>query len=45
MMERATRFREFGADCFDRRKPERVKDRLVARLGKLGYRVSLEVNA
>jgi hypothetical protein len=37
-----TRFKELGADYFERRNPERVKDRLVARLEKLGYKVSLE---
>jgi len=42
MMDRGTPFTELGADYFDRRNPERVKDRLVSRLEKLGYRVSLE---
>ena len=41
LMDRGTRFEELGADYFDRRNPERVKDRLVARLEKLGYQVSL----
>jgi transposase len=42
LIDRRTRFQELGADYFDRRNPERVKDRLVARLEKLGYQVSLE---
>ena len=42
MMDRGTSFQELGADYFDRRNPERVKDRLVRRLEKLGYKVSLE---
>ena len=41
MIDRGTRFEELGADYFDRRNPERVKDRLVARLEKLGYQVTL----
>jgi len=42
MMERATRFEDLGADYFDRRNPQAVKNRLVQRLEKLGYKVSLE---
>jgi hypothetical protein len=42
LMDRGTCFQELGADYFDRRNPERVKDRLVARLEKLGYKVSLK---
>jgi transposase len=42
MMDRGTRFQELGADYFDRRNPERVKDRLVQRLERLGYKVKLE---
>jgi transposase len=42
LMDRGTRFEELGADYFDRRNPERVKDRLVKRLEKLGYQVSLQ---
>jgi transposase len=45
LMDRGTRFAELGADYFDRRNPERVKDRLVARLEKLGYQVSLQAAA
>jgi transposase len=41
MMDRGTPFAELGADYFDRRNPERVKDRLVTRLQKLGYEVTL----
>ncbi len=36
LMDRGTRYEELGADYFDRRNPERVKDRLVTRLEKLG---------
>ena len=42
LMDRGTRFQELGADYFDRRNPERVRDRLVQRLEKLGYKVNLE---
>jgi transposase len=42
MMDRGTRFQELGADYFDRRNPERAKDRLVTRLEKMGYKVTLE---
>ncbi len=42
MMDRGTSLQELGADYFDRRNPERVKDRLVTRLERLGYKVSLE---
>jgi transposase len=42
LMDRGTRFQELGADYFDRRNPERVKDRLVLRLEKLGYAVTLQ---
>jgi len=42
MMDRGTPFNELGADYFDRRNPERVKARLVARLEKMGYTVQLE---
>jgi len=42
LMDRGTRFAELGVDYFDRRNPERVKDRLVTRLEKLGFKVNLE---
>jgi transposase len=42
MMDRGTRFRDLGADYFDRRNPQRVRDRLVRRLETLGYKVSLQ---
>lgn len=42
MMDRGTRFHELGADYFDRRNPERVRDRLVRRLEGLGYKVTVE---
>jgi transposase len=45
MIERGTRFQDLGADYFDRRNPERVKDRLVARLAKLGYKVTVQLAA
>jgi transposase len=45
LMDRGTRFQELGADYFDRRNPQRVRERLVKRLEKLGYRVSLEAAA
>ena len=42
LMKRGTHFQELGADYFDRRNPERVRDRLVQRLQKLGYEVTLQ---
>jgi transposase len=42
MMDRGTHFQELGADYFDRRNPEKVRDRLVKRLEKLGYKVTVE---
>jgi transposase len=45
MMDRGTTFKELGADYFDRRNPEKVKNRLVQRLEKLGYKVTLEATA
>jgi transposase len=42
MIDRGTRFQELGADYFDRRDPVGVKRRLVQRLEKLGYKVTLE---
>src|SRR5207245_4413218 len=42
MMDRGTHFKELGADYFDRRDPQRVRDRLVRRLESLGYKVNLE---
>lgn len=42
LMDRGTSFAELGADYFDRRNPEKVKNRLVQRLEKLGYKVTLE---
>jgi transposase len=42
LMDRGTKFQELGADYFDRRNPERVKARLVARLENMGYTVKLE---
>ena len=37
-----TRYRELGADYFDRRHGQRTKDRAVRALEHLGYRVTLE---
>jgi transposase len=42
MIDRGTRFQELGGDYFDRRNPERVRERLVRRLEKLGYKVTVE---
>ena len=42
MMDRGTTFKELGADYFDRRNPEKVKNRLVKRLENMGYKVKLE---
>lgn len=39
------RYREAGADYFDRRQPERTRNQLVKRLQNLGYRVTLEAAA
>ena len=39
-MDRGTKFTELGAAYFERRNPERVKDRLVQRLEQLGYQVT-----
>ena len=41
MMDRGTRFEELGADYYDRRDPDKVRERLVTRLEKLGYEVKL----
>lgn len=45
MMERGTTYQELGGDYFDRRNPEQLRDRLVHKLEKLGYRVSIEAAA
>lgn len=42
LIERGTRFQDLGADYFDRRNPEAVRHRLVKRLEKLGYKVTVE---
>ena len=42
MIERGTAYQDLGADYFDRAQPKRTTDRLVQRLEKLGYKVSLE---
>jgi len=42
MIDRGTHYQELGGDYFDRRNPERVRDRLVRRLEKLGYQVTVQ---
>jgi transposase len=42
MIERGTPYKDLGADYFDRRNPERIRDHLVRRLKRLGYNVTLE---
>lgn len=42
MIDRGTSFQELGADYFDQRDPVGVRRRLVKRLEKLGYKVTLE---
>jgi transposase len=45
LMDRGTRFEELGADYFDRRNPQRLTHRLVQRLERLGYQVTLQTTA
>lgn len=42
LISRQEPYRDLGADYFDQQRPERVKKRLVKRLEKLGYQVTLE---
>jgi len=41
MIQRGTRYTDLGADYFEKRNPLQVLDRLVKRIHKLGYEVSL----
>lgn len=40
LIARGTRYQDLGADYFDRRNPEKLAQRLAARIAKLGYQVS-----
>jgi len=42
LISRQEPYRDLGADYFDQQRPESVKKRLVKRLEKLGYQVTLE---
>jgi transposase len=42
LISRQESYQDLGADYFDQQKPESVKKRLVKRLEKLGYQVTLE---
>lgn len=42
LIERQEPYRDLGANYFERQRPEATKKRLVKRLEKLGYQVSLE---
>jgi transposase len=41
MLKYDVEYRDLGVDYFDKRQPERLRDYLVKRLQRLGYRVSL----
>ena len=41
LIDRGTRYQDLGADYFDRRQAPRTIKRLTARLGQLGYEVTL----
>jgi hypothetical protein len=43
VISRQEEYRELGGDYFDRQRPEATAKRLVLRLEKLGYHVTLEV--
>jgi transposase len=45
LLERKEPYREVGGDYFDKLRPANTTKRLVARLEKLGYRVTLETAA
>jgi transposase len=45
MLMKGTDYKELGEDYFDRRAPLSARDRLVRRLERLGYEVSLELKA
>jgi hypothetical protein len=42
MLKRGTEYVELGGDYFDKRNKQQVQQRLVKRLEKFGYKVSLE---
>jgi len=42
LLRDGTRYRELGADYFDKRNQEQVERRLVKRLEQLGHKVILE---
>lgn len=44
MIQRNEPYRELGADYFDRRRPETTAKRLLRRLEKLGYQVSVQAS-
>ena len=45
LLERQQPYRDLGGDYFDKRRPESTTRRLVARLEKLGHKVTLEPQA
>ncbi len=42
LISRIEPYKDLGADYFDKQRPESVKKRLIKRLEKLGYQVSVE---
>ncbi len=42
LISRQEPYKDLGADYFDKQRPETVKKRLIKRLEKLGYQVSVE---
>jgi hypothetical protein len=42
LIKRGEVYQELGANYFDQQSPEKVRSRLVKRLEKLGYQVSLQ---
>jgi transposase len=42
LISRQEPYKDLGADYFDKQQPESVKKRLIKRLEKLGYQVSVE---
>jgi transposase len=45
MMQRGTRYKDLGADYYDRRDPEGLAKRLAKRIEKLGFTVALQPKA
>ena len=43
LIARQESYKDLGGDYFDKQRPEATKKRLVKRLEKLGYQVSLEM--